>query len=266
MPQGTLNGVVPESLPGAERPGPIHQVLDDQVLIELPGVARVLVRAGAVAGVDPAPGVDPEDVSWLLDGHASQVAALQRGQLALRASAVTIDGRAVAICAPGAYGASAAAAGLARRGHQVLADGWLPVVGPELHAQAVTDELALWPDVAQMVDLDPDGGRPVRPGLAKRRHRFARGHTSPLAAIVVLQRYGWEGDINAEQVAGSSSLEQVLRFVALDHLITPMGLAHQRFLWAVALASERAVHRLELDPHRPGVAKPAEALERLVLR
>ena len=252
-------------LAGADRPGPVHQVLDDEVLIDLPRVARVIVRAGVVAGVEPAPGADPEDVAWLVDGHARQVAALQRGELALRASAVVIDGRAVAICGPGAIGASAVAAGLASRGHPVLADGWLPVVGPALHARAVTDELALWPDVASMVERDPDGGRTVRPGLAKRRHRFARGHTSPLAAVVVLQRNEWEGDVSAECHVGGSALEQLLWFVALDHLVPPMGLEQQRFMWVAALASGCAVHRLMLDRHRPGVDEPAEAIERLVL-
>ena len=184
----------------------------------------------------------------------------------MRASAVVIDGRAVAICGPGAIRTLAVAAGLARRGHPVLADGWLPVVGSPLQAVAVTDELALWPDVARMVHRDPDSGRAVRPGLSKRKHRFARGNTSPLAAVVVLHRFDWEGDVSAERRIGGSALEQVLWFVALDHLVPAMGLEQQRFRWAAALASGCAVHRLELDRHRPGVEEPAEAIERLVLR
>ena len=115
---------------------------------------------------------------------------------------------------------------------------------PELEAVANTDELALWPDVAELAGRDPEEGRPVRPGLAKRRHRFERGETSPLEAIVVLQRHDWEGDVSSERVLGGSSLERVLGFVALDDLVTPLGLEQQRFLWAAALAAGCRVERL----------------------
>ena len=255
---------VPETLAGGERVGPIHEVSDDEVLVTMPGVARVLVRGGAVAGIEPEPDADAGDVAWLVDGHVRGIVALQSGQLALRASGVVIDGRAVAICAQGAIGASAVAAGLANRGHAVLADGWLPVEVPSLRALAVTDELALWPDIAAMVGRDPESGSEVRPGLAKRRYRFARGETCPLAAVVVLQRYEWEDDVSVERTVGGSALENVLRYVAFHHLVASMGLEAQRFLWAAALASGCAVSLVELDRHRPGVDEPAEAIEKLL--
>ena len=241
-------------------------MLGDEVLIDLPRVARVLVRAGECVGVEPAPDVDPGDLDWLLEGHVRQVADLQRGRFALHASAVVIDGGAVAICAHGATGGSSVAAGLANRGHAVIADGWLPVSGPELLAEAWTDELALWPDVAKLIDRDPEGGRAVRAGLKKRRHRFERGESAPLAALVMVHRYEWEDDASAERVGGGSAVEQVLSHVALNHLVSPMGLEAQLFMWGAGLASGCPVHRLDLDRSRPGVVEPAEAIEALVRR
>ena len=78
-------GGVPDQLVGGQAAGPIHQVLGDLVLIDLPGVARVLLRAGAVVGLEPAPAAHAEDVEWFLQGHVRHVAGLQCGRLALRA-------------------------------------------------------------------------------------------------------------------------------------------------------------------------------------
>lgn len=253
---------VPSTLDGGERAGPLHQVCGDEVLIDLPSVARVLVRGGAVAGVQAAPGTHADDVAWLLDGHVRQVAALQRGEFALRASAVTIDGRAVALCGRPAVGASALAAGLAQRGHPVLADGWLPVDAVTTRVEPVTSEIALWPDIAALVGAGE--GRPVRPGLEKRRHAYTAGREAPLETLVVVSRYDWEAEASADLVKGGSALEQVLELMCQPYLAGPLGREGGRFAWAAALASRCAVHVLEIDRFRAGVEEPALAVERLV--
>ena len=72
-----------------------------------------------------------------------------------------------------------------------------------------------------------------------------------------------------QQEAPSGAVSELLPSAARPgpvHRVLPMGLEQQRFLWAAALASGCAVHRLELDRHRPGFEEPAEAIERLVLR
>ncbi|HKP91765.1 MAG TPA: hypothetical protein VJT75_17495, partial [Thermoleophilaceae bacterium] len=68
--------------------GPIHQAAPGRALIDLPSVARVLVEDGRRATVQRAPGASDEDVGWMLAGPVRVAAELQRGAMALRASAV----------------------------------------------------------------------------------------------------------------------------------------------------------------------------------
>ncbi|HEX8207072.1 MAG TPA: hypothetical protein VF587_13510 [Solirubrobacteraceae bacterium] len=92
----------------------------------------------------------------------------ERGDLALHASAVAVDGRAVAFSAPSGTGKSTTAAALAERGYDVLAEDGCVVTAAE------TGEMLLWP-----------GLRGVRlPGL------FTAGGDGaaplPLAAVALL--------------------------------------------------------------------------------
>lgn len=245
-------------------PGLIHEIEGDLVRVDLPGVARVTVRGGQVEETLVHPQADAADVAWFRRGHVRQLAALQRGTFALRASAVVLDGVAVAICSLGPGGSSALAAGLAQRGHAVIADGWLPVSVPGLKAEAITDELALWPDVAGLAGRDPEGGRAVRPALLKRRHRFLAGASARLGAIVVLRRFEQPDDDDTGAARGGSALELVLDSTSLQSFVAALNRAGEHFAWAVALADGCPVVPLELDRHRPGIEEPARAVEAMV--
>jgi hypothetical protein len=244
-------------------PGLIHDIDGDLIHADLPGVARATVRRGEVQEMKAHPHADAADVAWFREGHVRQLAALQRGTFALRASAVIIDGVAVAICSFGPGGSSAVAAGLAQRGHAVIADGWLPVRVPGLEAEAVTGELALWPDVARLAGRDPEGGRAVRPSLLKRRHLFPAGTNARLGAIVVLRRFE-QPDDEARAIRGGSALELVLASTSLEGFVAALDRAGEHFAWAAALADGCPVLRLELDRHRPGIEEPAQAIEAMV--
>jgi hypothetical protein len=244
-------------------PGLIHEIEGDLVRVDLVGVARVTVRGGEVEEILVHPQADAADVAWFRRGHVRQLAALQRGTFALRASAVVLDGVAVAICSLGPGGSSAVAAGLAQRGHAVIADGWLPVRVPGLKAEAITNELALWPDVARLAGRDPEGGRAVRPALLKRRHRFLAGASARLAAIVVLRRFE-QPDDDTGATRGGSALELVLDSTSLQSFVAALNRAGEHFAWAVALADGCPVVPLELDRHRPGIEEPARAIEAMV--
>jgi hypothetical protein len=261
-----VHGAVPERLPGA-RPavaiGPIHQVAAGRVLLELPGIARVLVEAGERALVEPAPGAGAADVEWLLAGPVRQVAWLQRGTLALRAAAVAFGDHAVALIGGPASGKSFVAAALALRGRAVIADAALPVdeSGGEPIARAVSAELELWPDAAAALGLDPAAGRAVRPRLRKRAHAFAAGPTLPLAAIVVLERRSRQDAPVAEPRHGAPAAQLVGRATAMAPVLDGLGMRPAHLRWAAWLAAAVPVLHLKSDRHHDDVAAVADAVE-----
>jgi hypothetical protein len=261
-----VHGRVPESLSGAIDEGPIHQAAPGRALLAIPGVARVLVEGGKRAVVDADPSAHEADVEWLLAGPVRSVAWLQRGTLALRAAALVIGGRAVALTGGPASGKSAVAAALALRDHAVLADSALPVERTESGpvAAASSCALELWPEAATALGLDPASGAVVRPALSKRAYPFRAGRSSPLAAVVVLERRTRQGSPAAERRRGAAAAQLVGRFTAMAPVLDGMGLRPAHLRWATWLASEVPVYHLRWDRHRSDLQGVADIVETLL--
>ena len=249
-------------LEGSTGEGPLHQATPTCALLDIPSIARVRVEEGRRVAVQPAPGVSDKDLAWLLSGPVRQIAWLQRGSMALRASGVVIRGRAVAIAGTAAGGKSAVAAALALRGHQVLADATLPVdVEPSAIAHGVADALDLWPRAVELLGLDPAAGEVVRPGLAKRRFRFPAASHAPLVSVAILNRSESRGEPATEGVQGGAAVSELSQRTAMGPLLEPLGLTAQRFRWATRLASQVRVVRIDLDRYRPNLSDAADAVE-----
>jgi hypothetical protein len=261
-----VNASLPEHLAGAVDEGPIHQSAPGRVLLSIPGVGRVLVEGGERAVVDADAAAGEADVAWLLSGPVRQIAWLQRGTMALRASAVAIGDRGVALTGGPASGKSAVAAALALRGHAAMADSVLPVKesGGVAVATAATDALELWPDAAAALGLDPDGGRVIRPDLAKRAHSFAPAPSLPLAAVVVLERRTHQDDPVLEPRRGVAAARLVGRSTAMAPVLDGLGLRPAHLRWASWLAGTVPVFHLKSDRHRNDLAQVADAIEALV--
>jgi hypothetical protein len=244
-------GSVPPRLASAVYLSALIEASAGQALLRLPSVGRYLVRPARPVVVERAPGASDEDVDCFLRGPVAALAALQRGQFALRGAAVEIRDRALVVCSAGS-GASALAAALACRGHRVLADR-VVVVDERLAMAPGHPEVTLWPDVVAALGLDPASGRPVRPALASRRYCFAPTLTGvappvratdavcvPLAATIVLgvdPRLGGDGPtVTVTEVGGHHRLELLTGAEWYPYLVDPLGLASQHFAWAASVA------------------------------
>jgi hypothetical protein len=162
-------GDVPERLNDAVDCGVLCSARPGEHLLDVPGVARYWTQDGRRITVQPAPGAADDAVSAVLS--AVPIAALlhQRGALVLHASAVEVDGGAVAIAGSSAVGKSAMAAVLMRRDHKVITDdlcvitfgpaGALVHPGPQV--------LHVWRDVCKHLSLPRAEMRPVRAALEK---------------------------------------------------------------------------------------------------
>jgi hypothetical protein len=109
------------------RTGEYFSVEPEGVYLHWPDVGSFLVREGREIVVDPAPSVRAQVVRLFLLGPALAVLLDQRGLQVLHASAVELDGSAVAFVGASGSGKSTIAAALYARGHTVVADDLVPV-------------------------------------------------------------------------------------------------------------------------------------------
>lgn len=240
---------VPSPPAPAQRRGALRRLTPDAALWCLEGVARFHVReSGRLIEVEPAPGASAAGVRLFLLHPVFALACVLRGDWLLSAACVAVDGRVVAFAGPSAGGKSSLAAGLATRGHGVLADALLRLTpgpdGPPL-AQPQAPWLLLWPDARERLGLAP--GQPVRPGIALERQPVETRPAQPLARLAFLHEQ--RGDAPWREpvaVSGFRALELIAR-----HTAGQPGLVHAEhrlghLAWARAVSAAVPAAQLHL--------------------
>lgn len=184
------------------------------------GTRFVVDGAASAIWCSAPPSATLADTATYLLGPILAFALRRRGTLALHASAVVIDGQAVAIAAAPGGGKSTTAAAFADRGAAVVTDDVLPIVwvGGAPHAVPGYPRLRLWPEtVAARYGAD-DALPLLSPGWTKRYldivARFPR-RPLPLGAIVVLR----------ERVVGPARLARLGGHEAAMQLVANSSMA-----------------------------------------
>lgn len=157
------------------RSGENFEATTNEVRLAYEGVGSFLVREGHEIVIEPAAEVEESVLRLYLLGAALGVLLQQRGFLVLHASAIAVDGWAIAFLGGPRWGKSTTAAALCARGHALIADDVLPVsVGSEVATVLPGfPQLKLWPDVATMLGHSPDRLPQIHPELEKRGLRTA---------------------------------------------------------------------------------------------
>jgi len=157
-------GAVPAHLERAPLVGPAYEAHETSFLLDTPQL-RCRVDNGREVTVDAAPATDPATVETLLLGSPLAALCYQRGLMPLSATAIEVNGAAVAFVGASGSGKSTLGAFLARRGYALLTDDLLPVLAePQPTAYAYRSRLRMWRDVLDVMGLDHrnlDGDRPA---------------------------------------------------------------------------------------------------------
>lgn len=187
--------------------------------------ARLLVRDGREIVVHAYPGASEGDVRAYLLGSALGALLQQRGILPLHASAVEIDGRAVAFIAPSGGGKSTMAMHLQHRGHRVICDDicavdihdGVPRLWPGLR------NLKLWRASLAAIDRTPDQLEPVLATLDKYRLPIAAPaayRAYDLAAVVMLE---WGDTLALTPMPGAAAVGALVANTFRGELVVPMA-------------------------------------------
>jgi hypothetical protein len=168
-------GKVGRPLPAITNRGSGFHMTAQEAVLFWEDVGTFLVRGGKEIIVEPAERAEERLVRLPILGAVFAVLLHQRGFLVLHASAVAVDGKAIAFLGAKGSGKSTTAATFYARGHELLADdvvaldlsGMLPPI-----ALSGFPQFKLWPEAAaSLLGDDPEVLPPLCSGYEKRSRR-----------------------------------------------------------------------------------------------
>jgi hypothetical protein len=162
--------VVPRSLSVATAVFPDGQCDKNELLLDIKGVSRYLVRRGDEILVDQEASSTHGEVCAFLLGTAFGVLCHQRGILPLHASGVDVSDGCIAFVGYSGAGKSTLVAALAARGHQVISDDVCFLQSSEqgqIRVWPGLNRLRLWEDAKKALGCYRPGIERELPGLNK---------------------------------------------------------------------------------------------------
>jgi len=254
-------------LPAGHAVGSPGRVVGDRsrAVVHFPGAWSLLVEQGQSATVTQT-GPDPLP-SWVVDGWAIPIAALQRGYLCLHATVVGIAGTVVAIAGESGVGKSTTAASLTQRGHHLIVDDTAiidltptgPMVLPFRRAVHLTDDATATLGIpSEELIRDPVSNK----HLWHPRGQSATDDPVPLGAIVLLDPTGSD-TVDVEALTGADKLAQVAhhggRRETSTHLLGP----RTYFESLATLCAAVPVWMVRRAPQAPTLDTVTDAIEAL---
>jgi len=249
-------------LAGGTQVGPFAWASPDALWLQVPRIARYLVRRGCEIVIDPAPGIDDDSLRLFLLGSCVGALLFQRGLLVLHGNAVQIGEHCLVCVGPSGAGKSTLAAAFLRRGYPVIADDVTPV---DQHGRVLAGipRIKLWQDSASALSIDTEPLRRIRPVLEKFDVPVPAppGDTAvPLRWVYLLQPENRD-DVAIEAVPGLQRFMPLRDNTYRQNFLAGMGLGSEHLALIGRLASQVRLSRLR----RPTAGFTVEAMVDAIL-
>lgn len=220
----------------------------EEIHFSWPGVGKFLARGGREIVVEPAGEAQEYVLRLFLLGAVLAGVLHQRGLLLLHASAVAIDGEAIAFIGEKGWGKSTIAASLKARQHELLADDILAIdIGSSNAVQVLPGfpQFKLWPDAITSLGVNPEELPLLHPQLEKRAYRLAGNFSTrpfPLKSIYVLA-VGARSEI--VPIGPQEAFIELVRHSYLARYLEPTGAARSHFYQCGLVAGSVSAFRLK---------------------
>ncbi|MEF8780588.1 MAG: serine/threonine protein kinase [Haloferacaceae archaeon] len=230
--------------PGEVDAGTAAVTPDDDYLLHYEN-ARILVRDGREIVVDPSESEPGEIVRNLVVGPAFNHLLHQRDYFVLHASAVEIDGDAVAFAASSGQGKTTTATAFLKAGYRVLSDDVAAIDRVEEPAvRSGFPSMKLDPDVVERFDLPVDP--PERTCEVRDRHFHGLRHDLPASPVPLRRIYLLE-DGDREELRPTGPGKRVMELIGNTYTGTlheESDYARRNFDRCASLAKAVPVKRL----------------------
>ena len=231
-------------------------------IVEAADVGTFAVAGGSRVFVDPAPTAEEGAVSAWLHGTVAALLLAQRGQFALHASVVEIDGVGVAVAGPRRVGKSTTALRLAQLGHPLVTDDVSPLtIRDVVMVHPFARPVYVLAETAETLGLDVADARPVLPEHPKLALAAVSGEPVRLGAVAALEARGAAAGVHAVPRAGAQAHWSVALNVYRRDLLREVW-EREMFVWAGRVAQEVAVYAVT----RPADGWTADVVARAVER
>lgn len=260
-------GEVPESLDQAADSGARWQTAPGLYLLNLPRVARFLVRDGREVIIQPRPAVPEDRLRTFLLSACLSIVLHQRKLFAVHCSGVHTPTGAVLFSGNSGMGKSTLVGAFLQRGYKILADDMLALTfnaQDQLTALPGFPQVKLWADSARALGRSTEGLRRVMPEyerfIAPELERFDP-QPAPLRAIYFLRIHN-KPEFLLERLDHTPRFNALLDNTWQKLTLPGLGLREWHFLTAARIASRLYGARLT-RPHEPlDIQQAADLIER----
>ena len=228
------------------RVGAFCRVSEDALLLEVPDIARFLVRDGKTVDFEMAKGASEDSVRLFLLGSCIGAILFQRGHMLLHGNAFEVGDGCVICVGPSGAGKSTLAAAMMARGHRIVADDVCPIDADGFVIPGMP-RLKLWQDSARQMEIETDGLARIRPELAKFNLPLGeafRSEPAGVKAVYVLSPWN-EDHFEIEEIDGLRRFQVLRNNTYRYRYMSGMGGAPEHLKQCAALAPRVAMARIQ---------------------
>lgn len=158
--------VAHEGIAAPSKTGPFFQANQQALWLNIPNIARFLVRDGREIIIDKSDGAGEASIRVFILTSCFRALLIQRGMVVLYGNAIKIGSGAVAVVAPSGFGKSTLCKLFMNKGYSILSDD-ICAINAQLEVLPSYPEISLWGSIVTQLKLTTTGLRPIRPGIEK---------------------------------------------------------------------------------------------------
>ena len=233
-------GKTPDHLVNCKNKGVTYEIAPHEFLQNLDGIASYHVSAGNRIVVEPKPGANESDVRLFLLGTCLGAILHQRKILAIHASAIEHEGKAVLFTGISGAGKSTTANAFRLQGFKMLTDDVCPVDfrNDRPYALPGYPQSKLWEDTLERLDIDFEELEKIRIQVQKRRLPIKGdfvGEPREVKAMYVLRPHN-KDEVRMMELQNARRFQAVKNMTYRRYLLKEMGAQTYHFVNGMKLA------------------------------
>lgn len=245
----TAGSVPADGLEHPNKATPFHQSAENTLWLNVPNIARFLVRNSNEIIVDAYPDSDAQSIRLYLLGSCMGAILHQRGVLVIHGNAIRFGEKCVVFAGHSGAGKSTLAAAFHQRGHEILADD-VCAIDAEGRVAPSFPQLKLWQDAAKRLEIDTAKLNRIR--LQVEKFAFPLHQPVmvqlPVAAIYILNSHNRDA-FEIEAITGMQKFNPLKNNTYRMGYLDGLGLKAEHLKLCSQLASRIHLSRITRPNH-----------------